>query len=324
MFRNSNRQDPEADRIPSLFGDGIDFESSPRYQMSVTHTQYRLLEQWAEGDFQSDLPNGFDPLNPPLPRELEDCPLAEQPGLLDRAALDACMGGPFHPGIEATWIMRRPSLYSAPFRLRVKSSPQEPPQDFGEVLTPDVALALDGPLSAGDPGDLTRWMAVPWQSDAASCGAPEETPLPTWWPARVPNHVMSEAVYRRIVDTAGTPEDRVALFKVRQDWLRHLRPRYRDRIIDMVTLWPDIGIIEERPGAADASNLGLPPRLYAETGSRFERGSGDEANREAAFSAEAPQPAADVSGGEHAALRAGEVAPADELRTHPKIWSLSR
>ena len=58
------------------------------------------------------------PAASPFPQQLEDLPLAEQPAALDRAVLDECLGGPFHPGCELTWPMRQTLLYEAPFRLR--------------------------------------------------------------------------------------------------------------------------------------------------------------------------------------------------------------
>src|SRR5690606_19913559 len=103
----------------------------------------------AAGDFDADWPaEGLA-----FPARLEDLPSAEQPGALDRAALDECLGGPFHPGCEMTWPMRHASLYAAPFRIRRRA---EPEPDWGEAMTSKIALADDGPLAASGPGDVTR------------------------------------------------------------------------------------------------------------------------------------------------------------------------
>ena len=49
------------------------------------------------------------------------------------------------------------------------------------------------------PGSISRWMAIPWQTDTASCRSGYDTSydpyVPTFWPARVPNEVMSETAY---------------------------------------------------------------------------------------------------------------------------------
>ena len=84
----------------------------------------------------------------PSPQRLEDLPLAEQPDALDRAALDECLGGPFHPGCELTWPMRQTLLYEAPFRLRRRI---EAEPDWGPEMTSAIALAEDGPLPPAAP-----------------------------------------------------------------------------------------------------------------------------------------------------------------------------
>lgn len=94
---------------PWVYGDDpVDSDPPPNAFLAVTATQYALLRQWMEGDFEADWES-----QPPALARLEDAPLAEQPGLLDRAALDFCLGGPFHPGCEMTWPMRHLTLYSA-------------------------------------------------------------------------------------------------------------------------------------------------------------------------------------------------------------------
>ena len=72
---------------------------------------------------------------------------------------------------------------------------------FRSLSLPAVALSADGPLAGSGPGDVTRWMAVPWQADTASCRSgyqygptPVDPYLPTFWAARfgVANaHLMS-------------------------------------------------------------------------------------------------------------------------------------
>ena len=71
-----------------------------------------------------------------------------QAAALDRAALEACLGDAFHPGCEATWPMRVASMYASPFRLLHRDGPEP---DYGDVLTPAVALSADGPLAGSGP-----------------------------------------------------------------------------------------------------------------------------------------------------------------------------
>jgi hypothetical protein len=96
-------------------------------------------------------------------------------------------------------------MYGDPFRILPRPEGQQEP-DYGEELTPEKVLAANGPLHAQGPGDLTRWMAVPWQTDTASCRSgyesqnglalPYDPYVPTFWPARVPNHVLTEEDFR--------------------------------------------------------------------------------------------------------------------------------
>ena len=56
---------------------------------------------------------------------------------LDRAALDDCLGGPFHPGCEMTWPVRLPMMYDSPFRIRRRTGPEP---DWGSTMTSTIAL----------------------------------------------------------------------------------------------------------------------------------------------------------------------------------------
>jgi hypothetical protein len=120
--------------------------------VALTDFQYKLMQRWAEGDFESDWTGG-----PPAPLTLDQLMPRERPHALDRAALEACVGGGFFPGIEAGRIMRDPSIYDKkePFR-------------FSKRL---------------GPGAITEKMAVPWQADFRDCGS-------GWWPAQRPNQVL--------------------------------------------------------------------------------------------------------------------------------------
>ncbi|MBC7865831.1 MAG: hypothetical protein IAF38_22850, partial [Bacteroidia bacterium] len=120
--------------------------------LTVTETQYRHLENWAKGDFIEDTPEKFIPL--------DDYPISEQPAMLDRGVLEPCIGGPFFPGIEMTFLADEPATFRSPFRIAHKFSA----------------------------GDITRIMALPWQADFFECNT-------HWWPGQRPDDVVSEDTF---------------------------------------------------------------------------------------------------------------------------------
>ncbi|MFG3053483.1 LodA/GoxA family CTQ-dependent oxidase [Kitasatospora sp. NPDC048239] len=264
-MRNHERDGISPVPWPAIYGDAMSLPpESPLQHMALSPLQYRLLDRWADGDFTPD----YDPQAPP-PAALDQLPLSQRPRALDRAALSFCLADAFHPGCELTWPMRHTTLYSTPFRIRHRDPLAPPPPSYGPKLTAQIALSFDGPLYAQGPGDLTRWMAVPWQTDTASClsgygyGSPGFGPkydpyLPTFWPARVPNHVLAQEDYDVAVDTSRPVEERLAAFGRRRPWLRWLPSGYLNTINAMVKDFGRLGLVERRPGAVD------DPRLPAE------------------------------------------------------------
>lgn len=127
---------------------------SDRYEVKVTQTltrhQYAVMKAWAEGDFVDD-----------WAARRRRTPTQVSPAGLDRAALEACVGAAFVPGIEVSWKVRDLFRYREPFRL-----------DSGRLR----------------PGDVTQQMAVPWQSDFVDC-SDGDTPF-VWWPSHRPVDVI--------------------------------------------------------------------------------------------------------------------------------------
>jgi len=265
-FRNPAATTFEPFAWPPLYGDAFgtyDTPPVPKDGFSVTSTLYGYLQQWMNGDFEADYNAGAK-----TPASIDDVALADRPATLDLAALHFCMGGPFHPGCEMTWPMRVSSMYRAPYRLR-----QNPygltKSDYGEFLTQQTVNASDGPLSVSGPGDITKWMAVPWQSDTASCRAgygfefPADPFIPSFWPSRVPNNVLTEDQYNILADPASTPEQRTAAFNTRPFWLRslHIQAPYIEQITKMITQFGNLGLMLKREIQVD----GMPPVVYVET-----------------------------------------------------------
>ncbi|MEM6455164.1 MAG: LodA/GoxA family CTQ-dependent oxidase [Acidobacteriota bacterium] len=260
--------------MPPFYGDGfgeyvgstaggIVIPPANIVDLAPTQTLWRRLQLWAEGDFETGERRE-------TPRALDDAPIAERPSLLDRTPLENCLGGPFHPGIELTWVLRVPRMWQGPYRLNVLPEGVSPTDDYGPELTPERCVGPGGPLAASGPGSLTRWMGVPWQTDEASClsGYDFSTylPLPSFWAARVPNEVYSWGAYARTSDEGLKSRQRLKHFDHRQFWLRDLDGSYQTRINNMVAEWDKVGIITAQPAPADHDALGLPPRLWVETG----------------------------------------------------------
>lgn len=135
----------------------------PQYQryQTLTVTQYGLMRAWADGNFL------------PAPG-LGAPPAVITPHGLDRAALENCIGGPFYPGIEASWQIRNPALFIEPFRV----NPHATSQYLGEVGAPMTA------------GHFSRQMALPWQADFNDCVRLLNL---GWWPSARPDDVFLNA-----------------------------------------------------------------------------------------------------------------------------------
>lgn len=199
-----------------------------------TITQYFFLKQW-----NANLAHGG-----PSP--------ALGPGeFLDKAVLVNCLGGRFSPGIDMTFVVRQPELYvetwqtsgGGPFRIHAK------PLDY--TAAPGTPVLTGGyvPVHSGatglEPGDTSKFMAVPWHTDYNSCGThPTNSKTNTllyWsWPAQRPY-----AVYTAKDAVDGEPS-RQQRFSVRgagtESPDESAQGRYQDRL-DMVLNWSRIGVI---------------------------------------------------------------------------------
>lgn len=254
LFRDPEAHVYAAAALPPFYGDGVDYGFDPPFppsafdasaDLALTRTLYRMMKQWAAGDFVADWKDF-----PVLPA-FDALAASEQPRALDRANLYDLLGGPFHPGIELTWIMRQPRLWKAPYRLNLTAEGARTRQDFGPELTPEVCLGPGGPLSETGAGALTRWLGVPWQTDGGSCSSGGEyTPMyylsvPSFWGARVPNDVLPQAAYERLKASGVSAAQRAKHFAGRAFWYRLLAPSSGFRRAQaMIAQWPNLGIIE--------------------------------------------------------------------------------
>ncbi len=218
---------------------------------------------------------------------------AKAPLLMTRAVLETLYGGGFHPGVELTWPMRHKQMYCENHlkfnsvndnkeekynlfglrEVRVNSvSGKEQDEvffnDFGFLMTPDdVRQSMDKKneeywLWKITPGDLTKWMGIPWQSDAGSCQAvwtDSQYPVPAWWAANLPIDVLTHETYKNIndqSDKAPILETKRNMYASRLPWLHttdtgyvgyHAEGGYLNGLINMVYKWDQIGMVAARP-----------------------------------------------------------------------------
>ncbi len=261
-FRSFDRDSWSPQPWPWLYGDATSIPpaKTPRQHVELTKLQMQLLEQWAEGDFDQD----FEPAS--ANSSIDELPIQLQPDELDRAALENCLADAFHPGCEMTWPMRHASMYSGAFRIKHAERGHRE-FAYGEALDSGILDLPAGPLASQFPGGLTRWMAVPWQTDTASCRSgydPDYDPyLPTFWPARSPNQVLTHEAYATVMDASLPLQDRQDAFASRTTWLRPLGSRSLiDQVNNFVKRFGRMGVIEFRPGPTDAD---FPPWIGVET-----------------------------------------------------------
>ena len=268
-FRRYDVSGAEAPQLwPWLYGDAISIpsEGSVRQHATLTKLQLSFLDQWVKGDFDADYVDRTGcPYVPPAVT-IDSLPVAEQPDMLTRAAMEFCLADAFHPGCEMTWPMRTAGMYSAPFRL--KHAPKMPLVDstyYGPVMNSDIFTLAKGPLLGGQvAGGVTRWMAIPWQTDTASCRdgytSAYDPYLPTFWPARVPNNILNQERYQEAVDPNLSPETRKQAFAYRAAWLDDLPldgadPNYTNQINSMVKYFDKLAVVQSRPGVPDSNDF---------------------------------------------------------------------
>lgn len=139
-------------KIPGGGGDDMpQINDSGTLDDRLTPTQYAHMQRWRDNN----------PLN--FTNDWAGIPAPQAnvtPDGLDRAALEACVGGAFYPGIEAGGLPgARPII---------------DPANYAEAFRLKDALA---------PGSITYEMALPWQNDFFQCAD-------HWWPVPRPNTVI--------------------------------------------------------------------------------------------------------------------------------------
>jgi hypothetical protein len=146
--------------MPRLFSGANPDPDKPVWAfLSLTRYQLAHIDNWVNGNFDADWPG-----SPPTPVAFDQIPVERQALALCEAALEACVGGAFFPGIEGTYDIARITTYHPQFNLRreFRIDPSHPA------------------------GFLTEKMALPWQADFADCAN-------SWWPSQRPDDVVTNA-----------------------------------------------------------------------------------------------------------------------------------
>lgn len=152
----------------------------------LTGTQHQVMEKWKDGNFTEDWTGA-----PEVPDEVT-------PEGMDEAALENGVGAAMYPGIEVggfsgTRVILDPANYTGAFRLD------------------HAALG---------PGELTRYMALPWQTDFLACDTAFDE---FWWPVARPIDVFLQG------DSS------------RSTWDRNVPTKD-----SMVNNWSDLGFVVEQ------------------------------------------------------------------------------
>jgi len=268
-------------RMPLLCGDNPISNVLPSKFFRLTDYQYYLLRQWAFGLFYNEEEEGWahpDPLHPYggwVNRTGRD---------LDRGVISNILGGAFCPGGEIGWVMRNPSIWVEPYRIKADpnfySFGQTAAQANAMGSLPDSGYAFyagDDLSQTNDfttglqPGDLTKYMSVPWQADFNECSTQpidvtyerfnqifpdsdndkvlerERRVWETlWWPAHRPMQTFEEVVL-------GDPSSITWL-----DWTPGV-PQTNAGDLRMVTEWWRLPIVVRNPqGDIQPSVMGMP------------------------------------------------------------------
>lgn len=179
LIRNPNipAEDDEGVKMPLALGDAM------KSFLALTPTQYFLLNQWYDG------------------KSVDSAPVLGGGERLDKVVLENCLGGRYSPGIDLTFIVRDINLYqqnwrgkTGPFRINGQ------PLDYSSAAKDSPFLDVGYvPLRTAqvEPGDLCKFMALPWHTDYNSCATHTPDPNPKnnntlyWsWPAQRPVSVF--------------------------------------------------------------------------------------------------------------------------------------
>lgn len=273
IFRNPfTTNGLDTTRMPLHLGDaGESF-------LALRKTQYFFLQRWSEGKGSYRAGSGA----------------ALGPGeFLDKATFVNCLGGRFSPGIDLTFVMREPAIYvrpwqysgAGPFRVRPKQLAYTKARASEQPLLTAGYVPRHVESDGLEPGDLSKFMAVPWHTDYNSCATHVPSPNPPgnrtvfWsWPAQRPVAVYAAAdvTWGSNTPPDDTPTQGPVLGQQRwsvrgegtdspdaENW-----GRYQVRL-EMLANWSRIGVVLQSPQIDDGALKAVPDSWYLEVQSQL-------------------------------------------------------
>ena len=243
--------------------------------LTVTPTQYFFLTQWHAGTSADTRPK----LGP-----------GEQ---LDYAALANCLGGRYSPGIEVSFPVRDIHLYRykdyaecGPFRINAATLDYSRVSASQPFLTAGYTPMQNAPV---EPGDVSKFMSVPWHTDYNSCAVHLPSPNPQlkdgagtlypnntlfWsWPAERPVHVFPKSL---CVYDPGSKTWNLGgqVFAIRGTGTETGFPadagRYQS-YMDFVINWRKVGFLIQGTQVDSGGKRGYGPSVFLEVSSKFDQ-----------------------------------------------------
>jgi hypothetical protein len=197
------------------------------------------------------------------------------------------LGGSFCPGAELGWVMRNPSIWREPYRIKADpafynfgQTPAQasyggalPDSDYAFYAGDDLSLKNDFAVGL-QPGDLTKYMSVPWQADFNECSTQAIDVTYEGWNVIYPDSDNDRVLDReqRVWETLWWPAHRPLqsweLISVSdgtpniqwRDWTPGV-PQTDAGDLKMVTEWWRLGFIRKNPflPPGDVKPTTLPP-----------------------------------------------------------------
>ncbi len=222
--------------MPMLCGNNPISNTAPDKFLTMTQTQLFFLRQWAAGKFVNECTE-WDESDPNCPDPWSEPPTTGEG--IDRGVLSNLLGGAFCPGGEFSWIIINPGIYSSPYRIKHTTyqagalSLPKPIADIDGSPAPDIAAGME-------PGDLTKYIGIPWQADFHECttqnidvtyenwnsidlsstGDPAEQQIAydiPWWPAHRPIIIQTEKG-QQVFWASGIPDNYAGDLEMVSQW----------------------------------------------------------------------------------------------------------
>jgi hypothetical protein len=257
--------------MPLLCGDNPLTNIAPSKFLRLTDAMLFILKQWADGNFINEIEEGWlksPPYTPFLPYPTK--PPKTGRGL-DHGVMSNVLGGAFCPGGEACWIMRNPAIYWEPFRIKTDRSVSDflmsaAQANTGLGIDADYTFNVENPLSQDSnfmvglqPGDITKYSAVPWQADFNECTTNPTDVTYADWNVNYPDSENDEELRKqtKVMSTMWWPAHRPLQYAevtsiangpnyVWTNWSKGV-PQTHAGDLKMVTEWAKLGFIIRNP-----------------------------------------------------------------------------